>query len=60
VAEYLFEQRLTLPFVNGRGQRQTHQILQLGRDVTVRSIYELHFREHETSASTDIRQYHSC
>jgi hypothetical protein len=28
VAQYLFEQRLTLPFINGRAKCQTHRILQ--------------------------------
>jgi hypothetical protein len=29
VAEYLFTQRRTLPFINGRGNCQTHRILWL-------------------------------
>jgi hypothetical protein len=28
VAQYLFEQRMTLPFINGRAKSQTHRILQ--------------------------------
>jgi hypothetical protein len=28
VAQYLFEQRMTIPFINGRAKCQTHRILQ--------------------------------
>jgi hypothetical protein len=53
---------MTLPFNRGPAKCQTHRILeprQPGWHVTIRSTYDLQFREHETSASTDTRQYNN-